>query len=324
MAATEIIPLELTGGRLRSSVAGAFPPNSNPYAHMAFPLLWILLGLLAPASYASELKPATEAAFNRYIRATESQMDSDSGMTQFLVIDRLPEAERRSAYDQLQQGQVYVQEVRTSEEGQPISIPSGLVHHWAGVVFIPKARASDAIAVLQDYENQSNIYKPDLRQAKLIEQHGDESDIFEQFYSKSIVTVVLNVYFHVVKTDLGSARCESVSRSTRIVEVDDAATPEEHERANGNDHGYVWRLNSYWRVEEKDGGVYVQNESISLSRTIPFLFGWIIEPLTKSIPRELLVRMLTNTRNAVVAGAAKSKPASRREEISPSPETPFL
>jgi len=322
VAATEIPPLKLIDRGPRSSAAAAFPQDSGSYAHRAFPLLWILLGLLAPASFASELKPATEAAFNRYIRATESQMDSGSGMAQFLVIDRLPDAERRSAYDQLQQGQVYVQEVRTSEEGQAIPIPSGLVHHWAGVVFIPKAKASDVIAVLQDYENQSNIYKPDVRQAKLIEQHGAESDIFEQFYSKSIVTVVLNVHFHVVKTDLGSARCQSVSRSTRIVEVEDAATPGEHERTDGNDHGYMWRLNSYWRVEEKDGGVYVQNESISLSRTIPFLFGWIIEPLTKSIPRELLVRMLTNTRSAVEADATKSKPQSRREERPFSPALP--
>jgi hypothetical protein len=278
--------------------------------------------LLAPASYASELKSATEAAFNHYIRATESQMDSGSGMGQFLVVDRLPDAERRSTYEQLQQGQVYVQELWTRDEGQPISIPSGLVHHWAGVVFIPNARASDVIAVLQDYENQSNIYKPDVRQAKLIEQHGDESNIFEQFYSKSIVTVVLNAYFHAVKTDLGGTRWQSVSRSTRIVEVEDAATPDEHERTDGKDHGYMWRLNSYWRVEEKDGGVYVQNESISLSRTIPVFFGWIIEPLTKSIPRELLVRMLTNTRSAVEADAAKSKPSGRNEERSFSPASP--
>jgi hypothetical protein len=322
VAATETPPLKLIGSGPQSSVAAAFPHASGSSAHTAFPLLWILLGLLAPASYASELKPATEAAFNRYIRATESQMDSDSGRVQFLVVDRLPETQRRSIYDQLQQGQVYVQEVRTSEEGQAIPIPGGLVHHWAGVVFIPKARASDAIAILQDYENQSNIYKPDVRQAKLIEQHGDESNILEQFYSKSVVTVVLNAYFHVVETDLGSGRCQSVSRSTRIVEVEDAATPDEHERTDGKDHGYMWRLNSYWRVEEKGGGVYVQNESISLSRTIPVFFGWVIEPLTKSIPRELLVRMLTNTRNAVEADAAKSKPASRKEERSFSPASP--
>jgi hypothetical protein len=322
VAATEIHPLKLTGRCPWSSVAAAFPHDPTSYAYAAFPFLWILLGLLAPASFASELKSATEAAFNRYIRATESQMDSGPGMGQFLVVDRLPDAERRSTYDQLQQGQVYVQELWTHEEGQPISIPSGLVHHWAGVVFIPKARASDAIAVLRDYENQTNIYRPDVRQAKLIEQHGDESDLFEQFYSKSIVTVVLNAYFHVVKTDLGGTRWQSVSRSTRIVEVEDAATPGEHERTDGKDHGYMWRLNSYWRVEEKDGGVYVQNESISLSRTIPVFFGWIIEPLTKSIPRELLVRMLTNTRNAVEADAAKSKPAGRNEERPFSPASP--
>jgi hypothetical protein len=102
----------------------------------------------------------------------------------------------------------------------------------------------------------------------------------------------------------------------------DPEGPEEHERTDGKDHGYMWRLNSYWRMEEKDGGVYVQNESISLSRTIPVFFGWVIEPLTKSIPRELLVRMLTNTRGAVQAHAAKSKQESAREGPLPTSAKP--
>ncbi len=79
----------------------------------------------------------------------------------------------------------------------------------------------------------------------------------------------------------------------------------------------MWRLNSYWRLEEKDGGIYVQNQSVSLSRTVPVLLAWLIEPLTKSIPREVLSRTLNDTRKAVEANAAKAK----REE-GPNPEGP--
>ena len=320
MAATEIALPKQIGRCSRRAASVESPLSSIPQPHALFLIVWILSGYLAPAARASELKPETDAAFNRYIAATESQMNSDSGLAQFLVVDRLPDATRQSAYDQLQQGQVYVQELRAREEGQPI--PGGLVHHWAGVIFIPKGTLSEAKAVLQDYEDQPKIYNPDVRKAKLIEQHGDNSEIYEQFYSKSIVSVVLNAYFDVVVTRMGSTRCQSVSRSTRLVEVVDPEGPDEHERTDGNDHGYMWRLDSYWRIEEKDGGVYVQNESISLSRTIPFLFAWIIEPLTKSIPRELLVRMLTNTRNAVQTAAAKPKAESRKQEPSRSTAIP--
>jgi hypothetical protein len=239
------------------------------------------------------------AAFHRYIAATESQRDDDARLHHFLFIDRLPDAERRNAYQQLQQGEVYIQELHTEEDHHPIVISGGLIHHWAGVIFIPKGTLAEANGVLQDYDHQAAIYKPDVRQARLIEQDGDQSNIFEQFYSKSIVTVVLNTYFDVVERPLGSTRAESASRSTRIVEVAGFGTPEEHERTDGKDHGYMWLLNSYWRLEEKDGGVYVQNESISLSRTVPVLLAWIVNPLTKSIPHDVLFRTLINTRKAV-------------------------
>lgn len=255
--------------------------------------------LAGTAAHAADPKPETLAAFHRYIAATEAQDNDPAGPDQFLFIDRLPEADRRKAYEQLQRGEVYIDELQTEEDHHPISIPDGLIHHWAGVIFIPRGTVGQVNAVLRDYDHQADMYKPDVRQARLIEQSGETSRIFEQFYSKSIVTVVLNVYFEVGEKTLGNTRAESVSRSTRIAEVADFGTPAEHERTDGKDHGYMWRLNSYWRLEEKDGGIYVQIESISLSRTVPVLFAWIVNPLTKSIPRDVLSRTLTNTRKAV-------------------------
>lgn len=244
-------------------------------------------------------------------------MDSADGMAHFLFVDRLPEEQRRAAYEQLRQGQVYIQELRTKENGQVIPIPSGLVHHWAGVIFIPNGTMAEVLAVLNDYDHQAEIYKPDVRQSKLVSETGDDAMLFEQFYSKTIVTVVLDAYFQVEQKRLSATRCESASRSTRIVELADPDNPAQGEQAAGKDHGYMWRLNSYWRIEEKDGGVYVQNESISLSRGMPVLLAWLIEPLTKSIPRDVLSRTLTDTRKAVEANAAKSK-----REASPRPEAP--
>jgi hypothetical protein len=115
-----------------------------------------------------------------------------------------------------------------------------------------------------------------------------------------LATVVLNDYSDVIETQLGNSRAQSASRSTRIAEVVNPGSPDEHERTDGEDRGYMWRLNSYWRIEEKDGGVYVQNESITLSRTVPVLLAWIVNPLVKSIPHDVLFHTLTNTRNAVL------------------------
>jgi hypothetical protein len=265
----------------------------------------ILPGLFGISALAADLKPETAAAFDRYIAATEARMGDDVRLNQFLVIDRLADLQRKEAYDQLQKGQVYIEELHTQADRHSISIPNGMIHHWVGVVFIPKATLSETNALLRDYEDEPAIYKPEVRRAKLLESHGNKSTIYLQMFNKSIVTVILDAYFDVTETQMGSARSQSASRSTRIAEVLDAGGPNERERTDGNNHGYIWRLNNYWRIEEKDGGVYIQNESITLSRPVPALLAWLINPLTKSIPRDVLLHLLTDTRNGVMkAGTA--------------------
>jgi len=267
--------------------------------------LCILVDLGGVAARATELKPDTVVAFDRYVHAMEARMDEDTGRDQFLVVDRLPDARRTEAYEQLKNGQVYIEAMSAREGDRPIKAPSGLIHHWAGVIFIPRATFEEVQAVMRDYDCHEDIYKPQIRKSKLIERHGDESKVYFQFFNHSIVTVILNANFDVRDTQFGSGRFQTVTRSTRIAEVENVDSSNEHERPVGNDHGYLWRLFSYWRIEEKDGGVYVQNESVSLTRTVPALLAFIVNPLVKSIPRSVLVHLLTDTRNAVEKAEAK-------------------
>jgi hypothetical protein len=277
-------------------------------------MLWlvgVLLGVGGMSARATELKPETAAAFDRYVRAMEARMDEDMGRNQFLVVDRLPEPHRTEAYAQLKNGQVYIEAMSARENDRPIHISSGLIHHWAGVIFIPKTTFDEVMAVLRDYDCHEETYKPQIRRSKLIERDGDEAKIYFQFFNHSIVTVILNVDFDVRDTRFGSGRFQTVSRSTRVAEVENADSANEHEREVGNDHGYMWRFYTYWRIEEKDGGVYVQNESVSLSRTVPALLAFVVNPLVKSIPRNVLMHLLTDTRNAVEkAEAILSGPAT--------------
>jgi hypothetical protein len=266
--------------------------------------LGILLSVGATAR-ATELKPDTAAAFDRYVHAMEARMDEDLQQDHFLVIDGLADARRTEAYAQLKGGQVYVEAITAREGDKPIKVPSGLIHHWAGVIFIPKATYNDVTEVLRDYDCHEDTYKPQIRKSKLIERNGDESKVYFQFFNHSIVTVILNANFDVRDTQFGSGRFQTVTRSTRIAEVENADSANEHEKTVGNDHGYMWRLYTYWRIEEKDGGVYVQNESVSLSRTVPALLAFVVNPLVKSIPRNVLIHLLTDTRNAVEKAEAQ-------------------
>ena len=60
-------------------------------------------------------------------------------------------------------------------------------------------------------------------------------------------------------------------------------------------------MNTYWRIAEADDGVYLQCESISLSRSIPFGLGWLIGPFVTSIPKDSLDFVLTKSRQTLVA-----------------------
>lgn len=256
--------------------------------------------LLPTPAEASKLRPETVAAFDRYVHATEQRMVEDSRAGHFLILDDLRGKAQKETYKQVREGHVYIQRLRSKEDSTGIPIPGGLIHHWVGVLFIPEASLARTLAVLRDYDNHKNIYKPYVRNSRLLESNGNDFKVYLQLYQKSLVSVVVNVNLDVLYEQMNSNVVISKSYSTRIAEVENPDKPNERELPVGNDHGYIWRLYSYWTIEETDSGVYVQIESIALTREIPWVLAWIVNPLTKSIPREVLSLLLNGTRTAVM------------------------
>lgn len=260
---------------------------------------WLGAGLLASPARAARLTPETSAAFGRYLRASEARMDAGLRQGIFFAVDKLPPDRREEAYAQLRQGRLYLVETRTRENGRAIPIPGGLVHDWAGVVFLPGASLSQTAAVLENYEEARKIYAPDVRRSELRERRGNESKFSLQLFYRSLVTVAMDADFDSVYMPLGGSRFQILSRSTRVAEVAEVGKPGERELPVGDGHGYLWGLNTYWRAEQRDGGVYLQMEFIALTRRVPFLLAWLVNPLLESIPRKILSDLLNATRQAV-------------------------
>ena len=265
-------------------------------------LCGMLICLAAQPIMAVQCKAETAAAFDRYIGDAERRMRTELNGGPFLFVDALPEKERAEAYAQLRGGTVLVRQLNTKAEGHPIEVPDGLIHDWIGALFVPNASLAQALSTAQDYDDYQNIYKPDVRRSKLLEQDGDKFKVFLQFYRKSLITVVINADFDITYERFGTDRVVSGSHSTRLAEVEILGQGEERELLMDEGHGYLWRLNSYWRLEEKDGGVYIQLESIGLSRGVPAILSWLVNPLLKSIPRGVLTNLLSATRASVIQG----------------------
>jgi len=253
----------------------------------------LLLGLAAGDAAAADLQPRTVAAFDRYVRATEARLVPAAP---FLWIDTLPPAQQRARRDDLRRGMLVIESLRTNEGGRRIDIPDGLVHHWLGAAFVPGATVNETLALLQDYNAHATIYAPVVARSRLIARSGDTFRFYLRFVMKQVITVVVNSEHEARFTRPAGDRAEGRIRSTRIAEVEDPGTPGERELPVGHDGGYLWRLYTYWRLLEQDGGTYLQCESISLTRGIPTGLGWVVGPFVTSIPRESLTFTLDTTR----------------------------
>jgi hypothetical protein len=116
-----------------------------------------------------------------------------------------------------------------------------------------------------------------------------------------VITVVLDTEHEVHYFHDAPGKAHSRSSAVRIAEVENAGKSDEREKTLGDDDGFMWRMETWWRMEERDGGVYVQSEVASLTRDIPSGLGWMIRPFVTGIPKESLTFTLQATRKAIEA-----------------------
>jgi len=241
------------------------------------------------------------AAFATYVRMTDSRNNEELQQDQnFLWIDTLPEAARNRAYKALAQGEVQIERRRSLDNEREIACPGGMIHHWEGLIFVPGAKMDGVLKILQDYDRHSVYYAPDVARAKLESRDGDHFKVFLRFRRQKIITVVLNTEHDVHYFRDAPGKAHSRSSATRIAEVDNPGKPNETEKSREDDGGFLWGMETWWRLLEKDGGVYVQSEVVSLTRDIPAGLGWMIGPFVNSIPKETLTFTLEATRKAVL------------------------
>ena len=252
-----------------------------------------------------KLKTETQAAFDRYVKLVDSRNEAElKRNTNLLWIDGLPEAQRIEAYAGLKHGEVKMQKLELLDNHKPIECPGGMIHHWTGLVFIPEAKVEDVLDVLEDYDRHSVYYAPDVERSKIESREGDHFQVFLRFRRHKVITVVLDTEHEVRYFHDGAGKAHSRSSAVRIAEVENAGKSDEREKAPGDDGGFMWRMETWWRMEERDGGVYVQSEVASLTRDIPTGLGWMIRPFVTGIPKESLTFTLEATRKAVAARRA--------------------
>ena len=271
-------------------------------------LLQPAVGNLAQAAEPepAKLKSETREAFDRYVKITEGRNEDELKLgTNLLWIDGLPADQRLEAYAALKRGEVKMEKRETRDNGKAIAFPGGLIHHWTGVVFIPGAHLDDVLGVLQNYNEHYINFAPDVERSKLESRDGDHFRVYLRFRRHKMITVVLNTEFSINYFHDRPGLAHSRGSAIRIAEVENPGKSDEREKTPGDDGGYLWGMETWWRMEEQDGGVYLQSEVVSLTRDIPALLSWMIKPFVTSVPKETLTATLVAARKAVEGSIAQ-------------------
>lgn len=269
---------------------------------VAVNLAWMLLFLWAPRQLrGAELKPETVRAFDQYVQQAELRMRDElkSGRS-LLWIDGLPDADRADAYTLLRNGGIIVHPVAPG-----LDIPGGMIHDWIGLVFIPNATLDETVAQIQNYNSYAQIYSPEVTRSKILRRNGDDFNISIRLEKKIVRTVALDVLEDIEYVHLGSSCEYSSAHSIQVVEVGNSENPPEHRDLAAAGHGYMWKLDAYGWFVQTPQGVYMQFETIALSRDIPWGLGWLVKPFVTKVPRESLMFTLTRARASLEAAGEK-------------------
>ena len=263
---------------------------------------WLLCG--AACSRAAHLTAPAEHAFDTYVASLDKRLAGqhahpDTYLAVLSVEGSSADAERR-----LRSGGLRIEPVNggTWEAG------GALMHHWRAATFVPGVTAGEMLALLRDLNHLSRYYTPQIVSSRALAGGGTS---LIRFKKQKIVTVVLDAEFRGSNELTDDTRGYSISRSMHIWQVDDPGTAHEHRRPEGDDDGFLWRLNSYWSFLQTPDGLLIECEAVSLTRNVPLGLGWLITPIIESLPRESLEFTLKQTKSALMAFASEESPDDR-------------
>ncbi len=266
-----------------------------------------VLGLLFPAvSHAQEPPPSAAAGWDNYIRLNDRDLEEGrSGSDAFLSQDVWDNDEMRRCREEVREGKICITKVTlTVDDRFEVEVDDALVHHWGGTVFVPGVTLDEALEFIRSFEDYAT-YFDEVVDSGILEESGDTLRTFLKLKRTKVITVHYNTEHEVTFTRVSPTRARSISIATKIRELDNAGEANEREKEFGEDQGFLWRLNANWNYEERDGGVVLEAEIISLSRPIPFGLGWMVGPFVESIPRESLEKTLSTLRDALMAQAGR-------------------
>jgi hypothetical protein len=255
-------------------------------------------------SMAGELRPETLAGWNEYIGVEKSLVAGRPEGGPFLWSDETPGRSQR-----VHNGEIVIAPVG---DNIPKKVQRGLIHHWIGATFLPNTRLEDVFRVVRDYGRYKEFYAPVVIDSKPIHNTGTDYKFSMTMLNEALFSkTALDSDFEESYVRLDEKRWYSIAYSTRIQEINNYGQPGQRELPVNAGNGYVWRLYSISRFEERGGGVLVELEAMALSRDVPASLHWVVNPIVRRVAKGSLSVSLGKTQEAVRSRTAPVQVAGR-------------
>ena len=162
--------------------------------------------------------------------------------------------------------------------GSSVGVPNGSIHRWTGCLLVRNATVDSLIHALMEHGTPPP--QEDVLESRVLARRGDTVRVYLKLVRRTIITVRYDTEHEMTFTRGSENLTTGRSVATRIVQDD------------GGDHGFLWRLNSYWTYAQQGRDVRIDLVSLSLSRDVPRLARPIVGPLIARVGRESMTRTL--------------------------------
>ena len=255
---------------------------------------------------AAELQIATVDAWQEYLRGAGASMHARlAGERPFLWLDETPDR-----LDRVRRGEVIVAP-RVEHGTQEVS--GGVIHDWIGAIFIPHATIVSLLGVVRDYDRYKETYKPVVTDSHSLDSGATDQE-FSMVWRRHVLFVdaAMQGDYTAHNVIVDAHRGYTVVNTTRLQQIEDYGQRSEYLLPPDTGSGFLWKIHSISRYEERDGGVYLEVEAIALSRDIPASLRWLVNPVVNRLSVNALATTLRQTREAVdTLQVAQRRPMSR-------------
>jgi len=276
-------------------------PFHASFGALKLGVMLLLAALLFPVEvHAAHLKAETVAAWDDYVQSVSSSLqDRVRPGGRFLWAYENP-----SRIANVHKGEIVV---APAAGGSPRRVPGGLIHHWIAAAYFPNTKLSDVLDVTKDYDRYQEFYRPSVVASKTVAREDVDDYFSMRLMNKAFfLKTTLDADYRATTVHLDDRRVYSVSRTTRVQEIEDCNQPGEHRFPEGEGSGYIWKLLSVVRMEERGGGVYVEIEAVALSREVPAAMRFVLDPIVRRVSRNSMLTSLRQTEEAVRTRRATS------------------